>query len=415
LKRVIGYLGSKVKLHDFIKKIILKDIKEKKVFVDLFAGTCSVGKLVQNETNLDIISNDIAKYSKILFSELEIFTKLTLEEQNKIKKKLLYLNNLKIDKNKESGIFFNEFSMEGNPQTITNNDIFDVKKKIKDDKGNIIEIKENRQPIGSKTSRMFFKSEVGKKIDLIKDYLKDNDDITKEEESIILLFLLNFADKNSNTTSVFGAYLKEDKLKRIKPFFDEDLFEYLKLKSKEEKIKTKNKRKFTHYVNFAEKTLDIIKKNTNITKEKTIIYIDPPYSTRSYESNYHILEYLIDLDFNPIKTIKENSKSGTKKEKSNNPFVSKQKTFDIFKEIIYKSLEVSNDVYISYSTDKTSLMKQSDIVSILMDINQKENRQIKLNTYFQDYKRFTSGENGGINNNEKNKISEVIWHISEGR
>jgi adenine-specific DNA-methyltransferase len=421
IKRVLGYLGAKVNLYPFLfENIIKQSNKNKKLFIDLFGGTAAVSKLINTTTDLDIIINDLAPYTKILSSELELNKIRTVREVN-IFFQDLNKNLQKIDQEQliTNGDFFNEFSMEGKPKTITDLSIFNIKKKIKDENGKIIEEKEeNNQK--HQTSRMFFRKQVGQKIDTIRKLLKKNDFKTTIKshnelmKRIILLFLLNYANKNANTTSVYGAYLKHDKLKeRENPFLDKKLEIYLK-----EKALECNKNKITVYNDYAENVLESFSKvNTGVNKyknEEIIIYWDPPYSSRSYESNYHILEYLIDLDFD-IKIIKENSKTGMKKseDKNDSPFASKIKTPIIFKELIKESMNVADIMYISYSNE--GLLSINDIEKILEELNEEyfKKHKLELKVHKQEYKRFTSGENLGSNTGNKSTVEELIFEINK--
>jgi len=408
IRRIIGYIGSKVNLYDFIEETIVKRSEDKKLFIDLFAGTCAVSKFIKEKTDMDIMTNDLALYSKILTSELKI-EELSKKDFKYFKNFLKELNELPLIERD----FYNEFSMGGNPKTITDMSVFEVKKKIKDENGNVIkETSENYQEFPH--SRMFFKGEVGKKIDTVRQELLkryQNGEINEEIKDLVLLFLLSFANGNANNTSVYGAYLKHDKIKNIKPFYNEDLLSYI-----EEKY-TKfegSKRKITSFRGYANETLEKIKQSTKYKANEIVVYWDPPYGSRSYESNYHILEYLCDLEFN-TSVIKHNSKTGMKNDevKYDNPFTSKVKTPIIFKELIKDSLLLSDTMYISYNDE--GLMKQEDVEKIVLDLNKEifKEHNLKLTTYEQEYKRFTSGENNGVNNDKKNQVTEIIWSITK--
>jgi DNA repair ATPase RecN len=129
--------------------------------------------------------------------------------------------------------------------------------------------------------------------------------------------------------------------------------------------------------------------------------------------------------------MKQNSKTGQRIEKSVNPFNSKAKTFDIFKDMIEKSLLISNNVYISYSTDDTSLMKQNDLEKILKYLNENVNENIELITHKKNYKRFKASSNAemkklqqkknlllhkkDITEEDKNEISKIELELDKDR
>jgi len=223
MKRIIGYLGSKINLFNFLEEKMIKkfNVNENKIFIDLFSGTGSVSKLINNKTSWNVIANDLSLYSKTLNIQIQLY-KITKDELNKLKETLIYLDNLELIE----GDFFNEFSMGGIPKTINDTNVFCIKKKTED--GDIYY--ENNQEY--KTSRMFFKGAVGKKIDTVKFELKRlyvNNEISESYRDLLLLFLMNYMTKNSNYTGVYGAYLKHDKFKNreIAKFLDNSLYEYI--------------------------------------------------------------------------------------------------------------------------------------------------------------------------------------------
>jgi len=373
VKNIVSYIGSKQKLLPFLMEIFnlsQNKFSEKQVFVDLFAGTCAVSKHIFNHYHSDVIINGISLLSSVLIDELSFHTLdknkmfVILNEINELGK--ISLNEMNVELEPISGHIFNEFSINGIPKSITVLSIFDNQ-----------EIK----------SRMFFSEIVGKKIDAIRNYLKKSS-LNEIEKNFINLFLLNYANKNANTTSVFGSYLKKLKHKKEHSFLDLSLFETFFI--------NKNNNK-NSYSKFQLPAIDCLKQLNKDNKENTIIYMNPPYNTRSYESNYHILDYILDLNFNP-NTIKLNSKTGMQLKKIKNPFVSKKDTKIIMKELIETSLLYSNTIFISYNNE--GVFQESDMKETIDELKFKYHK-IKLKTYYQEYKRFTSGENNGINNSKK--------------
>ena len=379
--KLISYIGSKVKLYDFLNENIFNNdsFKNKKYnFFDLFAGTNSVSHYVKNNTDWNVYGNDLSLYSHKLFSFL-YFDRLNKTQLKIIKDKLEILSNMDLI---STGIFFNEFSYNGSVTTID-------KDKFSDVFGN--------QPI---ESRMFFSEIVGKRIDTIRSQIiqwqKSGEIKDNIITDILLTFLIHYVDKNSNTASVYGAYLKNTKKMTMEtPFLSQDL---LKLLS----VNTSDNTQVINSTNLpVSDSLEEYKIN-NTNKKDNIIYLDPPYSTRSYESNYHILEYISDFNFD-ISYIKHNSKTAQRNVKNTNPFASKAKTFPIFEEMITKSLELGNNVFISYSTD--GLMQQSDIDMIFSDLK-KVHSNLILNIYTKSYKRFKSA------NTELKKLQEKLNNLS---
>src|SRR5690606_33000298 len=110
---------------------------------------------------------------------------------------------------------------------------------------------------------------------------------------------------------------------------------------------------------------DIIKNLQNIPQQE-LIYLDPPYSTRRYESNYHILNFIVDLNFD-VSILKAGSKTGQSQEAIKNPFASKKETENIFPNMIIESLKKCNVLGISYNTD--GIIRQEWLEKFCLDHN----------------------------------------------
>ncbi len=127
---------------------------------------------------------------------------------------------------------------------------------------------------GGKDGRNYFTDYNGRKCDAIRieaERLKNKGDITEDQYFFILASLINSIDKYANTASVYGAYLKHFKKTALKELILEPMQAPKGIKGK-------------IYCEDA---------NTLIKKIKgDILYIDPPYNTRQYYANYHVLETL---------------------------------------------------------------------------------------------------------------------------
>ncbi len=348
--KFISYLGSKEKLYPFLSEIIFKILdKEDKecTFIDAFSGTTFMSNKMYTDTVWKISLCDLADYVPILASIINPNI-----DKTKILKLFKEMETIKPKK----GIISKELSGNGIPETIE-----DFAKTF------------DNQPM---QSRMFFRKEVGEKIDAIKYFIFEKYNtgkITEEEKSVLLLILLNYVDRNANTASVYGAYLKHFKDK-VKPFCTK------KVEDAIIEAKSDTKRKIEV------KSGDIIQNLKELkvkNRDKTIIYLDPPYNTRKYESNYHILNYIIDENFSK-EDIKFNSKTATPAKKIENKFGSKRETLSIFKEMIGEANRLSKHILISYNNEGVITEEQ------MQDICEEYNFTLK--THYKDYKRFTSGE-----------------------
>lgn len=356
MKKVIRYIGSKEKLIDFLQEKIFEDFKDIKInFFDGFAGSTFVSKYCQENFNWNITLSDISKYTEILSARLNINN--CSVEVIKLFEKLQYEKGVE-------GVISKEFSLFGKPDTYS---------------------KEFYELNGS---RGYFTKEVGNKIDnmrntAIKLYKKN--EINKDELNLILMLVIAFADKNANTTSVYGAYLKNQS-KETK-YIKEDFFKTL---IKENKIE-KNKVEFIS---------GSIIESLNKIKNMDVIYLDPPYNTRKYESNYHILNYISDIDFN-TNDIKFDSKTGLPLQKTENLFGSKKGTKIIFEDMIKLAVKKADFVFISYSTDGE--LEIDEIIDIF------KRNSIIYEIFYKDYKRFKASR---IDLNIK-ELKEVIFKIKD--
>lgn len=122
---------------------------------------------------------------------------------------------------------------------------------------------------------MYFTEENSKRIDYIRDKIEEwnkNKIISKNEYFYLLNSLLQAIPSISNITGTYDAYLKK---------WDKRAFKNLLL----EEVGNLDKHK---YIN-EEYNIDSIELIKSL-KGVDIVYIDPPYNTRQYPSNYHILE-----------------------------------------------------------------------------------------------------------------------------
>lgn len=356
MKKVIRYIGSKEKLIDFLQEKIFEEFKNSKIrFFDGFSGSTFVSKYCQENFNWNISLSDISKYTEILTSRLNI-NNCSLEVI-KIAEETQYEEGT-------TGIISKEFSLSGKPETYSK-DFFKMN-----------------------GPRGYFTKEVGNKIDNMRDkaisLYKDNK-INTDELNLMLMVAIAFADKNANTTSVYGAYLKNQS--RETRYIKEDFFNVL----------IKEKHNNLNKVNFISGS---ILESLEKIEYMDVIYLDPPYNTRRYESNYHILNYIADIDFNTAH-IKFDSKTGLPFKTVENQFGSKKGTKLIFEEMIKLAVKKGKYVFISYSTDGEMS------VDNIIDICKKHN--IIYEIYYKDYKRFKASK---IETNNK-ELKEIIFKLKD--
>lgn len=245
IKCKLNYLGSKFKLLDFINRAINDFVTiDGAQCADIFAGTAIVSQFFAFNNAQKVISNDLEYYSHIIAKNY-----LGNVEKIEYKDRLNELNELKGEK----GFIYNNYCSAGN--------------------------------------RLYFSDKNGKKIDAVRLKIQewfDKNEIEENEYVFYLCSLLESADKIANVASVYGAYLKKLKKTALKelviepsiPFFWQDFIYDSKQYSCECYQKDAN---------------ELIK---NISGD--ILYLDPPYNSRQYGANYHILNTIAEYkNFNP--------------------------------------------------------------------------------------------------------------------
>ena len=232
----MNYIGSKNKLSNFIEdtiKTVIGNNLSDKIFCDIFAGTGIIGRNFKSKVK-QVISNDFEFYSYVLIRNY-IGNHETLDYQK-------YMNQLH-DIGEVDGFIYKNYCL------------------------------------GSGSGRQYFSDRNGRRIDAIRKKIEEwklKNDINLDMYFFLIASLLETADKLANTASVYGAFLK--KLKKsaqknlvLKPA----IFE---LNDNQHKV-------------FNEDCNELIKKI-----EGDIIYLDPPYNTRQYGANYHLLNTIAKYD-----------------------------------------------------------------------------------------------------------------------
>ena len=299
------YIGSKANLLKNIETCISQNIRIKqKSFCDIFSGTGVVARYFKPQ--YEIISNDALFFSYIIqkcFIENNsepTFSKL----HNTIKDPFSYLENAE-----PSNV--NRF------------------------------IEENYSPSG-KSGRMYFTSENARRIDFIRTAIEQwiiEKKLTKSEYYYLLASLIEAVPSVSNITGTYGAYLKN---------WDKRAFKKLELPQFDiENNFRKNKV-------YNEDVFDLIK---NISGD--IIYIDPPYNSRQYAPNYHVLETIARYD-NPVLTGTTGMRPYADQK---SVFCSKREVNDAFEQLI-KNIDFTH-IVLSYSS--AGLMSADFIERILKD------------------------------------------------
>lgn len=300
------YIGSKANLLKNIEMFIAENIHTKQeVFCDIFSGTAVVARHFKSQ--YQIISNDSLYFSYVIQkayvennSNLK-FSKL----KNCVNNPFLFLEN------ENYGNFENDF------------------------------VTQNYSPAG-KDGRMYFTEENARRIDFIRatvEKWRNEHRLTENEYLYLLASLIEAVPSVSNITGTYGAYLKKwDKraFKKLKLYQDEVFSNGMKNKS------------------YNEDSLKLIKRISG-----DILYIDPPYNSRQYAPNYHVLETIARYDNPELSGI-----TGMRSyDEQKSAFCSKSEVNEAFHQLI-ASADFSH-IIMSYNS--SGLMKENFIEKVLKD------------------------------------------------
>ena len=351
------YIGRKTNLLPYIEDVVLKNTSRTGVFCDIFAGTHSVAAHFK-KLGFRIISNDFL-YLAYVFgraliqnNEVPSFGKLTnlpnaspaglFDETETYLKILNYLNGLK---GISDGFIFNTYCPGG-------------------DNG---------------YNRQYLTDENGQKVDAVRQKIEvwwQDNLITEDEYYILLLSLLEAVSKVTNISGTYGAYLKR---------WDARTYKELTLESI---TPIPSDREHVVYREDANRLIDRI--------ECDILYIDPPYNTRQYITNYHLLETIARYD-NPCVYGKTGLRTYSDTEKS--AYCSRAGCLRAFAALISRAK--AKHIIVSYNSE--GIMSDAEIHGVLSEKGEVP-KLIPI-----DYRRFKSNSTGKLSNNKN--VREYLFYV----
>ena len=358
-----NYLGSKMKLLDFIKDTVCdytnkSSYKDVTSFADICSGTGVVSFDVLKGGCNKILTNDIQNYAYVVSS---VWSKNGMDIQ-KLKKIVDGLND-ELSKVQEIDL--------PNVDNLDTGSYF---------------IYSNYTEAGP-DYRLYLTKMNGYKTDYIRKHinrLRERGDLNDKEYRLLLKLLLYAVSSVSNIASVYGAYLKKYKKVALKNIvLNWSLVESLVDDDIQHECYNSN-------------ISDLL--NSKDFSDYEVVYMDPPYvANRSYHDNYHLLETISRYDNPKIK-----GKTGLRElVDTKSKFCSKRDAFDEFKVVLSKIR--SRYIFISYSSE--SVVSKSDMMELLENAGWND-----VKCYEKQYQRFKSNKNS-----DEKQPKNIIEYIFCGK
>lgn len=321
----MNYIGSKFSLLDFLIASVNKTLEasgeerkpQEMVFADLLAGTGAVGKAFYNE-GYNVIANDIQYYSYVTLRH--ILKNAGALDEKRCEELVNRLNAQAM----QEGFIYKNYSYGGTE--------------------------------GQEHRRLYFSDVNAKRCDGMRteiERLKVSGEINENEYFFLLASLVNSMDKYANTASVYGAYLK-----KLKKTAQRDMvLATLPLTEKKGECEVYNE--------------DVLRLLDRVGGD--ILYLDPPYNSRQYCTNYHMLETIARYDEPTIK-----GKTGLRDySEQKSKFCSASEVENFFAEII----KHAKFKYIFLSYNNEGLMSFDRIEKIMRKYG-------KYKVYMKEYHRY---------------------------
>ncbi len=351
------FIGCKLNLLPYIERLVTETLGIKEgIFCDIFAGTATVGAHFKKR-GFQIISNDLLELSAAFQHALianstepafagiidtlgdvenaDLFTPLS--PYNKV---IAWLNCLPGKK----GFIFNTYCPSG----------------------------------PNEYDRQYLSDGNGQKIDAVRQQIeawRATGDITENEFYLLLLPLLEATSKVANISGTYAAYLKQWDARTYKPL---TLIPANIIRSE-----------LTHSVH-RQSANDLINEI-----QCDVLYIDPPYNTRQYITNYHLLETIARYDNPPI-----HGKTGLRNydESEKSAYCSKTTCLSALTDLVEKA--DAKHIVFSYSNE--GILSPDEILSVLSSRG-----EASLSAAI-DYQRFKSHAKG---KKKSKSVQELLFHV----
>lgn len=328
----MNYIGSKYSLlrflEDSITEVVGQDLSSF-VFCDLFAGTGAVAAYFKSKVK-KVIANDWELYSYVLVYNL-------VKNTNEMECEALF-QKLNFPRKLKEGFIFQQYSE------------------------------------GGEAGRLYFSKENGLKIDTARRQIelwKKKGQITDDQYYHLLASLIKAADKVANTASVYGAYLKSLKKSALKPL---DIVPIAPAPGSNKNHKV-----------YREDSNKLIRKLSG-----DILYLDPPYNSRQYGANYHLLNTIAEYKY-----FAPRGKTGLG-DYLKSDFSSAIKVKDALEELLTKAK--FRYIFLSYNNE--GLLPEAEIKSMMKKLG-------KYKLFKTDYNRFKADKT----ENRNHRATKVEEHL----
>ena len=352
------YIGSKWNLLSHIEGVVDNLGVKKGIFCDLFAGTACVAAHFKRR-GFQIISNDLLELSYAF-------------------QRALIANN---EEPKFAGIVETLGDVQGDNLFANLSPYHKVVAWLNCLPGKKGFIFHNYCPSGNNEyGRQYLSDSNGQKIDAIRQQIqqwRNAGEITENEFYLLLLPLLEATSKVANISGTYGAYLKH---------WDPRTYKDLPLVPAEI-IRSD----VPHQVSRgdANQLLEDIRCD--------VLYLDPPYNTRQYITNYHLLETIARYD-TPALRGKTGIRSYNDHDKS--AYCSRCDCYRVFHNLIKKA----DARYILVSYNDEGILSRDELMSILS-----LRGEPCCNSPI-DYRRFKSNSQGDQPPSD-NRVQELLFHV----
>lgn len=341
------FIGCKTLLLDQIKRVIDENEIEANNFCDIFSGTASVARYFKQW--YEVYSNDLLYFSYILQRgtiENDMVPKFSkLKKALSISDPIEYLNSLATEKMESLPISLRFFQ-------------------------------NNYAPVGG---RMYITDDNALRIDYVRNELEkwyNNKFLSDNEYYYLLACIIEGIPFVSNTSGTYGAFHKTWDRRSYKKY---ELYP-LPVTSNGKKNKCFN--------------LDGVELLDSLSGD--ILYVDPPYNSRQYLPNYHVLETAAKYDSPKLKGV-----TGQREyENQKSDFCIKRNVYGAFESLIKKAQ--FKHIILSYSTDGLMSVEQ------IKEIMHKYGKPETLKVYEVPYRRYKSR-----NLTLTNQLKELLIYIEK--